>query len=377
LCVVAAASADPCCDTDSSWVYYQQLFTGYGATNVNYINVDVDHPQNAYDPLIVNTINNCIGFFFGGGDQTRVMKSFYSNQVNGTFNNRSPSPAISALLERLEATGGLIAGTSAGTDCQTAKTMVTDGDSYHGLLKGTFPFNYSANAPPVVDDSIVTYDPDGGVGSFTYGLLDTHFGERGRQGRMIRLLLDTLHNTNGYFLGFGVDQNTALIVFVDVPSSAEIQGQSGVTICNVKDAIVDTNSQYFNVSNVRCNYATPGDNIDMKTGNIQFAHDKTPLANRETSATPYQSTDIFNSPDNNSPNVSTHEFVLQATSLFNSTTTSSIGYSYENKPVTFAVRMTKDEQSVAYQGLHSFNGTLVSYTSYVGLRIDIYAVNQK
>ena len=32
--VVAAASADPCCGRDSSWVYYRDLLTGYGAAEV-------------------------------------------------------------------------------------------------------------------------------------------------------------------------------------------------------------------------------------------------------------------------------------------------------------------------------------------------------
>ncbi len=62
----------------------------------------------------------------------------------------------------------------------------------------------------------------------------------------------------------------------------------------------------------------------------------------------------------------------QASSLFNSTLESSVGTTYETSPFTFAVRMTKDLQSKAFQGLHVFNGTTLSYTSYFGLQVDIF-----
>ena len=32
--VITAASADPCCSQDSSWVYYRDLLTSYGAAEV-------------------------------------------------------------------------------------------------------------------------------------------------------------------------------------------------------------------------------------------------------------------------------------------------------------------------------------------------------
>lgn len=44
-------------------------------------------------------------------------------------------------------------------------------------------------------------------GFFNYGLLDTHFSERGRQGRIVRLA----DHTQVPF-AFGVDENTALLV---------------------------------------------------------------------------------------------------------------------------------------------------------------------
>ena len=37
--VVAAASADPCCGKDSSWVCYRDLLTHYGAAEVSHVSI--------------------------------------------------------------------------------------------------------------------------------------------------------------------------------------------------------------------------------------------------------------------------------------------------------------------------------------------------
>ena len=39
LCVVATAGDDPCCDPDSSWPYYRDMFTRYGAQRITYVRV--------------------------------------------------------------------------------------------------------------------------------------------------------------------------------------------------------------------------------------------------------------------------------------------------------------------------------------------------
>lgn len=248
ICVIATAGDDPCCDGDSSWTFYHGLFTQYGASNLVYINITTQYRDNAYsNATVLDQIATCDGFWFGGGDQTRVMLSFYDNHVNGSVNTRTLSPAIRAVFDRFHTHGGVIAGTSAGTDCQAGRVMVTDGDAYFGLAWGTTPFNYSAAAPPVTNDSLVSYDPDGGLGNFPYGLLDTHFAERGRQGRMIRVLMDTVQLADGAPVGFGVDQNTVLVISLDdsdpegVPKDVGvIYGQAGVTICNVQEASVNS-----------------------------------------------------------------------------------------------------------------------------------------
>lgn len=63
--------------------------------------------------------------------------------------------------------------------------------------------------------ALIYYKITGGLGIFTSGLLDTHFANRGRQGRLIQLLLDSRGLTAGSTVAFGIDENTALIVTGD------------------------------------------------------------------------------------------------------------------------------------------------------------------
>lgn len=52
--VITAASEDPCCDEDSSWIYYRDLLTNYGAEEVNFV-------LKLTDVLLIST-NNCLTF---------------------------------------------------------------------------------------------------------------------------------------------------------------------------------------------------------------------------------------------------------------------------------------------------------------------------
>jgi cyanophycinase len=223
------------------------LFTLWGSTNVVNIPIDVAHAQNAYNATVVQQLRQCGGWFFSGGDQSRVISTFFAETSGG--GPRTRTPALQAIYDTFNANGGVIAGSSAGTACQPSGVMITDGQSYYGLLDGTKPQTF-----PNPTDNYVTFgalksrsdicedfsnelsmsslllvysifaslshllwlaltfpsliaraDGQGGLGFFQYGLLDTHFGERGRQGRFIRLLLDTRATVpQGRSLGFGM-----------------------------------------------------------------------------------------------------------------------------------------------------------------------------
>ena len=134
---------DPCCDEDSSWALYQELLTKYGAAEVYYIPVTVDTKGNNSNPEVIAHVRTLTGFFFGGGDQLRIIYSFYngdpssplSDDQEGSYSDLllyEPSGVLQAIKQTLLATGGVVAGTSAGTDCQTSKIMITGGESFEG-----------------------------------------------------------------------------------------------------------------------------------------------------------------------------------------------------------------------------------------------------
>ncbi|XP_070566911.1 cyanophycinase-like [Ptychodera flava] len=153
------------------------------------------------DPDVVNNIHQQTGFFFGGGDQSRVTESWF-------LSGRVESPALIALKERYAA-GAVIGGTSAGTACQSSSVMVTGGLSWQGLVYGAC----ACTSHPDDPRDGLTYDPDGGLGVIDDVVLDTHFSERGREGRLIRLVADTMGQSRGAELGIGVDENTALVIY--------------------------------------------------------------------------------------------------------------------------------------------------------------------
>lgn len=187
-------------------MYYRDLLTKYGAAEVYYIPVTTNTTEQNLNPVVVAHIKTLTGFFFGGGDQLRIIESFYN------VNAKIPSPALRAIRETLYATGGVVAGTSAGTDVQTDMVMITGGESYQGIafflifqsVKPSSPECFTfCNKPGVVQGATVTWEPrekkdlnaltgygPGGIGLFGHGLLDTHFANRGRHGRLIQLLVD-------------------------------------------------------------------------------------------------------------------------------------------------------------------------------------------
>jgi len=68
---------------------------------------------------------------------------------------------------------------------------------------------------------------------FTYGVLDTHFSQRGRQGRISRLALWT-----SIWLAVAIDETTGLAIEESSDSNIvnfEVFGEYGVSIFDFKD----------------------------------------------------------------------------------------------------------------------------------------------
>lgn len=332
-------------------IYYSDIFLAAGADVAEWIPIDLDNVANNSDPAVVAQIEGMTGFFFGGGDQSRLVETFF-------LPGRVDSPALSAIRQRF-AEGAVVAGTSAGTAIQVSGAMVTGGESYYGIRYGAF------TSSEYGDD--LTYDLAGGFGFFDYGLLDTHFAERGRQGRIIRLAWDTV-TTKAY----GVDESTALIV-TDVGTPADemrVTGAGGVFIADLSGASRG-NGSLWTVRNVSVSYLTEGDRYDPTTHTFVFANWKTSLTGRELYPNTLPPTnDIFSSPDNvcGGARCNPSEFVIISTDLFDSEDRRTYGLTYESGP-TYQVRMVKNHSF----GSEGFQGYLdgQNYYAYKNLKVHI------
>jgi cyanophycinase len=167
---------------------YADAFRRHGAADVAVLDfhsrVDSEHPE------LLGELARCDGVFFTGGDQVRL-----AEVLGGT-------PAA-RLLRRRNAEGLPVAGTSAGAS-YLSERMIARGWS------GARP------RPGIV--TLAT-----GLGLAPWLVIDQHFRERRRQGR----LLAAVALTPGA-AGIGVDENTAAFVAPD--GSVDVVGAGGVTV---------------------------------------------------------------------------------------------------------------------------------------------------
>jgi cyanophycinase len=276
-----------------------------------------------------------------GGDQYRLVQCLF-NEENG---KRVESPLLAAIHKKLDSKEAVIAGTSAGMAIQTGPGMIDGGVSYEAL-------RYGAYDKPQLDDSLLVYVPDGGFNFFPYGLLDTHFGARGRQGRLIKLLSHL-----NISRGFACDENTAIVI---VDDQFTVLGTNGVTIIDVSRSKRDDHS----ISNITIQYLTNGDSYDLISNKIEFASWKTSLAGREEHIKPLEPTnDIFSSYRNQGRKYPM-EFVRVSTDLYNSKVKETYGLTFETNPV-YQVQLMKG--GAGYQGVYQDN----SYISFEGLNVAI------
>ena len=193
---------------------------------------------------IISQINSAHGLFINGGDQMRTL--------NSILMKTSPSSTLASMLNsRVRQNQMILAGTSAGAAVMSGGVnqsrpvpMITGGQSDVALVRGAFalppaPFGCEkeGNCPNGLLEDDLTYRPEGGLGLFKAGVIDTHFSERDRQGRLVTLA--ALTKTR---LAFGIDENTALIFREGQQLEMEVLGAGGVFIADMQDAIFKAQS---------------------------------------------------------------------------------------------------------------------------------------
>lgn len=167
---------------------YKEAFTRLGIKRIEILNINTRDDANSKDICEILETSKCV--FFTGGDQLRI-----TSILGGTNCYRQ--------LKKLYYSGGIVMGTSAGASVMSS-TMVVEGNDNEPARKCTLKM-----AP--------------GLGFMENTIIDQHFDQRGRFGR---LLCGVAENPD--VLGIGIDEDTAIKVYPD--GHFEIIGSNSVTV---------------------------------------------------------------------------------------------------------------------------------------------------
>ncbi len=229
--ILTTGSATP----EENGRFYLDAFASRGAA-AEWLPLTSRKRGGAEDPALAAQAGQCNVFFLGGGDQRRYTRALLRKDGSDT--------AVLRAIRQAFESGGVVAGTSAGAAVLVGAPMVTGGESYDALAR-----------PRRVTDRA-----RGGLRLFRFGLIDTHFGERGRQGRIIRLAA-----RRGVELAFGIDEDTALVVTDALGARPGMQavGRGGVSVFDLTRARVARRGRW-RVDNLRSHYLMAGDSFSVK-----------------------------------------------------------------------------------------------------------------
>ncbi len=167
---------------------YLTVFQQLGVKNVQILNISTRDEANS-DPMI-EKIEKSKCLFITGGDQLRL-----TSILGGTRAGNE--------LKNLHTNGGVIMGTSAGASVMSS-TMIVKGEDNEPAKKCTLKM-----AP--------------GLGLVSGVIIDQHFDQRGRFGRLMCGVAE-----NPDVIGIGIDEDTSVKLFPDM--HFEVIGTNAVTI---------------------------------------------------------------------------------------------------------------------------------------------------
>ncbi|WP_417429398.1 cyanophycinase [Halpernia sp.] len=210
---------------------YKKAFEFLGAKNVNIL--DIANREQANSDAIVARINCADVVMFTGGDQLRLTSILGGTRVH------------EALLQKYENEDFLYAGTSAGA-AAASETMIYQGTSHESLLKGEIKTTQGLG---FIDDVII----------------DTHFVQRGRIGRLFQSVVN-----NPRTLGIGLGEDTGLFIYNETMTTIG----SGLVIIVDGRFIKDTNltnielGQPISIDNLVVHVMSLNDSFDLKTKDL-------------------------------------------------------------------------------------------------------------
>ena len=178
---------------------YVKALNYLGANNVDILNIE--RREQAMDPLVLDRLKAADVVMFTGGDQLRL-----TSILGGT-------PFHDILLDKYRNEEFIYAGTSAGA-AAASNNMIYQGSSSEALLKGEVKIT-------------------SGLGLIDGVIIDTHFVQRGRIGRLFQAVVG-----NPKVLGIGLGEDTGLLITNNVEMEAI---GSGLVILVDGREVKDTN----------------------------------------------------------------------------------------------------------------------------------------
>jgi len=207
---------------------YVKAFAQLDVTNIGVLNIKTREEAN--DEENVERLRVADVVMFTGGDQLRLTSIF-----GGTAFHH-------LLLEKYEKENFIMAGTSAGA-AASSNNMIYQGSSHEALLKGEVKIT-------------------GGLGFINNVIVDTHFVQRGRIGRLMYACA-----SNPINLGIGLGEDTGLLITNG--NDMEAIG-SGLVMLVDATHMKDTNmtdvdmGEPVSIANLIVHVMTLGDHYDLK-----------------------------------------------------------------------------------------------------------------
>lgn len=211
------------------WENYEPVFRRLGVEQLVHMPLESRQSVVEHGAAHQEVVRRARGVFFTGGSQLRI-----TALLGGT-------PLCSA-IEELNARGGALAGTSAGAS----------------VMSGTMLVSGTGEKSPRLGD-VLRMAP--GLGFVPDMIIDQHFAERGRIGRLMAAVAQ-----NAKTLGIGIDEDTAIVV--DRPGGFRVIGTGAVYVID-GSTITNTNvveghdEQTLSAHGLRVHLLSAGERFDL------------------------------------------------------------------------------------------------------------------
>jgi cyanophycinase len=223
LLVCTVASDEP----DEVWKDYRKAFSRLGVRRLAHL--DIGDREDILNRPPGDLLEEARVVFFTGGGQLKITTRFA-----GTM--------LCSALERFYRNGGTVAGTSAGASVLADTMLVSgEGEASHRIATNLLM------AP--------------GLGFIRDVIIDQHFAERGRIGRLLGAVAQ-----NPRLLGLGIDEDTAVIV--DRERTLSVLGSGAVYVADAREVSYtnvaeESPERTLSIFDVRLHVLSQGDELSL------------------------------------------------------------------------------------------------------------------